>query len=131
MVEICSEETGQNLKISCTVALLLGTQPKGMQCNYSGICVLCNERQQETPEHVLLRCRHYDDVRPHYVNRINSCMPLAMQRQFGSMTMSEQCQFLLSGLNNSYIEEWNSLYTEVVDFVWHMYRYRHQTYGNA
>ena len=116
---------------SCTVALLLGTQPKGMQCNYSGICVLCNERQQETPEHVLLRCRHYDDVRPHYVNRINSCMPLAMQRQFGSMTMSEQCQFLLSGLNNSYIEEWNSLYTEVVDFVWHMYRYRHQTYGNA
>ena len=113
---------------SCIVALFLGTQPRGMQCNYSGICVLCDERQQETPEHVLLRCRHYDEARLHYLNAIRSYMPPAMQREFDSMTINKQCQFLISGFNNSYIEEWDSLYAEVVDFAWHMYRYRHQSY---
>ena len=114
----------------CTVAVLLGSQPKAMQCNFSGICSLCDERQAETPVHILLFCNHYDHLRTAHMNSMKNHMPQAMRREFENMSPHRKCQFMLSGLNNSYVDEWDCIYSDVVDFVWQMYMYRHQSYGS-
>ena len=116
---------------SCVVALLLGTQPKGMQWNYSGICTLCNERQQESPEHILFSCSYYNALRNYHMKSIEFYMPRVMRLEYETMNISKKCQFLLSGLNDSYIEERNCLYSEIADFAWHLYKKRHQSYETA
>ena len=116
-------------QVSCVVAILLGTQPKGMQCNFSGHCRLCEERQHDSPEHMLMRCPRMSEQRLTYVSRIKANMPTAMADCFERMGTSEIYQFLLSGLHNTYEEEWISVYSIIADYIWEIYKYRAEFYN--
>ena len=51
-------------------------------------------------------------------------MPTAMVDGFNEMSVHSKCDFLLSGLNNCYVQEWDVLYGAIAQFVWDLYRYR-------
>ena len=118
-------------QVSCLVAVISGTQPKGMQTNFQKTCQMCNERFYESPEHVLMRCPHLRPQRLDYSHRIKSQMPEAMKNCYEAMTLTEKCTFLLSGFNSSYTDEWASIYGVVADFVYEMYRCRYIFYEDT
>ena len=118
-------------QVSCLVAIISNTQPKGMQVNFSKECKMCNERCYESVEHILLRCSHLNTQRLKYNEIIKGNMPLAMATCYEAMTITEKCDFLLSGFNSSYVDQWESLYGVVADFVWEMYKCRYTFYNEV
>ena len=56
-------------------------------------------------------------------------MPRVMQNEFQSMSVQEKLNFLLSGLNNCYVSEWDALYGAIAQFVWDMYMRRDEKYN--
>ena len=118
-------------QVSCLVAILSGTQPKGMQANFSNLCRMCDERRYESPEHVLMRCPRLSAQRLIFIHRIKAHMPPAMADCYEGMTISEKIQFFLSGFNSSFIEEWSPLYSSVAEFVWGMYKCRYELYNEV
>ena len=61
--KFAQKHPGRTKQICCVVAIFLGTQPKGMQINFSLICKLCNDGQIESNEHVLMQCPGYGETR--------------------------------------------------------------------
>ena len=63
-------------------------------------------------------------VRSFWLGTIRSLMPTAMLNDFNEMSYSLQFEYLVSGLNNSYVREWDALYGAIAQFVWDTYRLR-------
>ena len=111
-------------KVSCIVALLLGSQPKGMQRNLgSNICKLCG--LFESCEHVLFECSRLNSVRLKVWSEVLNAMPLGMVNCLPNNT-HEKTAFILSGMNSTYsfIQEWTSVYYHISKFVFTMYKER-------
>ena len=70
------------------------------------------------------------EKRCHWMSTIRSLMLNAMVCEFDQMAANSKCEFLLSGLNNCYVPEWNMLYGAVAQFIWDIYRYRDEKYKN-
>ena len=116
-------------QVSATVALLLGTQPKGLQHNFGQKpCMLCDQYSTESTLHILFECREFHRLRCDGFQTISIKMPDAMQNEYNEMSIQARCTFLLSGLNDSYVPEWDALYAAIAQFVWDMYRCRDAKY---
>ena len=75
-----------------------------------------------------MQCSRMSEHRSAYVSRIKSSMPTAMADSFEKMGMSGRYQFLLSGLHNTYEEEWISVYSIIADYIWETYKSRAEFY---
>ena len=95
---------------------------------YENVCSMCNERHNESPEHVLMRCNSMHDLRLKHMRIIKSYMPPAMNISYEAMSIDERCKFMLSGFNCPYVSEWDYLYDAVIEFVWDMYKHRYISY---
>ena len=114
-------------QVSAAATLLLGVQPKGFQNNFGGTsCILCGLYLNESCVHILFQCSAMDERREHWLNSIKSLMPTAMLEGFTEMSILHKCEFLLSGLHNCYVQEWDALYGAVAQFVWDLYRCRYE-----
>ena len=50
-------------KISAVMAVLMGNQPKGLQCNFNNkLCRLCSVRDIDSAKHIIFTC---DSLREH------------------------------------------------------------------
>ena len=116
-------------QVQATVALLLGTQPRGMQHNLNGQnCILCDDHLTDSCLHIMFGCCEMDMTRAYWLSVIRFLMPRVMQHEFQSMSVQEKLTFLLSGLNNCYVSEWDALYRAIAQFVWDKYMCRDEKY---
>lgn len=111
-------------KVACVVAVLLGSQPKGMQRNIGqNICRLCGIK--ESPQHILFHCSKLARVRSYAWDLVLSAMPMAMAKDLSSLNPDNKTVFFLSGLNTaSFIEEWADAYYQVANYVYCIYKER-------
>ena len=117
-------------KVSAVIAIACGTQPKGMYCTTTNTCVLCTRRAPDSPEHILFWCEVLSQIRDNHMQRIISEMPRALQLSFESMPPSEKVVFLISGFRCEYTREWSQIYKECANFVFSMYKERHNIFSN-
>ena len=93
-------------------------------------CKMCSTHDVDNSEHVLMHCARLNDVRDRHLENVQLLMPELMSRDFRVMNARLKCRFLISGLNNVYVSEWDPIYGAISDFVWQMYTTRHKTYAN-
>ena len=117
-------------KVSAVVAVIMGSQPKRLQCNFRHkLCRLCDLRIKDTPLHTLMSCTQHTEKRDHHLRNIVSSMPVAMANSFDNMTPEEKFTFMLSGLQcRSIIEEWKDIMVKICSFVFEIYTIRKQLY---
>ena len=116
-------------KVCCTVSLLMGSQPAHMQCNNaSRICKMCSDQATEGVTHILMKCKSYEIVRLANLGAIMFYMPAALKLCFSMKDDVEKVQFLISGLQNSYVKEWSPLYRSITNFVYDIYKKRKDMY---
>ena len=113
-------------KIAAVLAVCMGNQPKGLQCNFhSKLCYLCDQRQPDSPKHVLFECDSFSLFRLSKLKQIIECMPEGMKTSFINISIDERVTLLLSGLQcEVFIEEWSALMVEICDYVYEIYRQR-------
>ena len=119
----------------CKLILKLFLGVHNLKCNavkYTGenqsqLCTNCSDYKYETIEHVLFECEGNSVLRGHLWNNIlESCPSASMVYEMTSMSTKARCSFLLSGLNNSYVKEWNNLFKAIVQFITAMYNTHQQ-----
>ena len=119
-------------KISAVAAVLLGCQPKSMQCNIGkNICKLCNARAMENSKHVLLKCEALSVQRTIATEALLNSMPLGMKTSFSELADEEKVVFILSGLKRDIIiDEWVRILFNIVDYVYAIYNERKRLYDD-
>ena len=117
-------------KIAAILAVCMGNQPKGLQCNFNRkLCYLCDQRQLDSPKHILFECDAFAIYRFSKLKQIIECMPEGMRYSFRNISLDEKVILLLSGLHcEVYIKEWSNLMIEICEYVYEIYRQRKTKY---
>ena len=120
-------------KISAVLAICMGNQPRGLQCNFNRkLCYLCHQRQLDSPKHILFQCDAFEIFRISKLNKIIGKMPDAMKESFRHSSQENKVILFLSGLNcDSYIDEWSDVMAEICEFVFEIYRQRKNRYDDV
>ena len=107
-------------QISAVLAVLMGGQPRGMQCNFSSsICSLCSGRESDSAGHILFQCEGLRDIREYWWNKFIESMPLAMVSSISAMVQREKLCFILSGLKCERIHPaWSEVMVNISKFVY-------------
>ena len=118
-----------NLYVRTLMAVLMGGEPKGLQCNFiSNVCKLCLTGTTENPAHVLFTCPALLDTRNNTWPRLLHAMSHAMAESMTNCTHLDKLGQMLSCYGGSYIEEWDAVYTQTVQMVHQMYSARYAAY---
>ena len=118
-----------NSYVRTLMAVLMGGQPKGLQCNFvSNVCKLCTTGAMETPAHVMFACPALQDTRNNTWPRLLHAMPNAMAESMTNSTDIDRFGQMLSCYGGSYIDEWEGVYSQTVKMVHQMYRARYESY---
>ena len=112
--------------VSAVMALLMGKQPKGMQCFFkSKFCELCNDRLLDGPSHILFACCALERDRQILLASLWCHMPQAMKQDFRNMLDNDKTAFILAALRcNVIIEDWSPILIAISKYVYHMYKVR-------
>ena len=116
-------------QVSGVMAVLLGGQPSGLQCNFGGApCRICDARVKDTKTHVLLYCEAMQRDREIKLNIVLDSMPPAMKNSCTNLNGNERLIFLLSGLKSNSTTEWPDVYEAIAHWVYSMYEKRKEKY---
>ncbi len=89
----------------------------------SSLCTCCSKFTNDTIEHLLFECDVLSDTREILWNDILSESPsITFTKQLEDMDLCKRATYLVSGLNNSYVSEWDSLFSSIVSFIHNMYK---------
>ena len=114
-------------KASAIVTLLCGAQPKQLQRNLISCkfeCLLCKSRVKDDVYHVVIDCTKTTQARDIFWSRIYDNMPLAMRMNLQEMRKKQVVDFILSGLGERYLREWDDIYVNIVLQIWELYQNR-------
>ena len=119
-------------KISSVLAVLMGNQPKGLQCNLrQRMCKLCSNRSLDSTKHILFECDSLAMYRNTHLSVVTNSMPTGMRNSFLSLPDDKKLELLLSGLHcNSLIEEWDNIMRNICEYVHGIYWERKMKYDN-
>ena len=118
-------------RASSVLALLCGSQPKGMGKNFNPVprCQICASYALEDFEHTLFSCETLQNTRQRLVNDLIEVMPMGMRCEYTRMDHKTKLAFILSGLSSdSYMSEWTDIYLKASTFIYEMFRARAQEY---
>ena len=87
-------------------------------------CEYCDDRAVEDVEHVLFVCKENTEHRDKLWKRIVATCPNTLIQDMILMPVPIRTAFLLSGLGNSYVPEWKSLFIEVANYIHDLYSKR-------
>ena len=87
-------------------------RPNNFQVNHSA---------RYTSIHVLFQCPENRDRRSELWEGIRASCPPALYHEIMNMTIDIRMSFILSGLNNSFIPEWQSLFSACLQFINSLY----------
>ena len=117
--------------VASVMAALLGGQPSGLQCNFSGtICRICHLRERDDVVHILFICPALQITRQQNIMYVIREMPLAMKATLLNCNAKERANFFLSGLQCRYTCEWIRLYESIARWVYSMYKIRKSHYDS-
>ena len=115
-------------KVSSVIAVLMGTQPSGLQRNHgSSCCGLCGT-ENENSIHILFECDKLNTFRTPMWNQVIESMPDGLKTEMNTRDNNEKAIVLLSGFGRSFIREWTQLYMASANFVHTVYYNRSQLY---
>ena len=117
-------------KISAVMAILMGNQPRGLQCNFNNkLCRLCSLRDLDSAKHILFTCDSLGEYRNLKLNEIYYLMPIGMQNSFNELSTEQKLVFFLSGMQcDVLIDEWTTVMIKICEFVYEIYRLRKTKY---
>ena len=86
-------------------------------------CPHCTSGQIQSVSHLLFECIHPDilNEREKWLQRVHSILPPAMLVSLGGLDNEAKTTFILSGLGQKYMHEWEDGYTVLLDFIAYMY----------
>ena len=84
-------------------------------------CDYCQCRVIENPSHVLFECDGNADIRKDLWDKVIVCCPDALAQQMQTMTVNDKAGFILTGLGNSYIPEWTTLFKQLANYIHKLY----------
>ena len=123
--------SGAFKRTSSVMAILCGSQPKGMGKNFTRNprCQICDAYALEDFEHTLFVCDSLSDMRQRLFSRLIESMPLSMQTDLLNMSHRNKLRYLLSGFSmEHYVPEWQDIYLKTSTFMYEMYRARAAEY---
>ena len=89
---------------------------------HTPICQMCDLYENETVEHLLFRCKKYDELRVTLWNEVlYHCPSESMYEYLTNMPRGKVTCLLLTGLNSTYTHEWSDFFTAILQFVYKMY----------
>ena len=112
--------------VSSVMALLLGSQPRGLQRNFNHtVCKVCDEGICDSPEHILFVCPELSLPRKTLLKEVLEIMPNRMARDFKELSQKNSVDFILNAFNsNKYVKEWSDIMDKMSRFVYFMYKKR-------
>ena len=91
----------------------------------SALCPHCEEYVCETVEHWMFECSKWGDVRHEsWKDVMDNCPTDVLKTHISGLLPRQRAKFLISCMYNSYIVEWNALYTSILNFVTKMHKIR-------
>ena len=116
-------------QVAAVMSVLQGGQPRGMQRNFDkNRCLLCDTRENDTPQHILFECVDLSEVRQSMWPKVINCMPSGMASDVSAMRTGEITTFIISGLRGKFIIEWVDVYENMARFIYTMYKERSNKY---
>ena len=116
-------------KVSCVMAVLLGTQPRQMQIFPDSTymtCQLCKACVHESAQHVSFYCSELEAVRRGAWDRVKSTKPKGMVDSLHNP--NDIIKRMLSGLGGNYIREWDDIYKAFAQYIYSIYKTRAELY---
>ena len=71
----------------------------------------------DSVEHKMFKCEAVNNERIKYWNKIIAVCPVQLKNEIEKMTLKDSSVFILNGLGNCYIQEWNDVYCAIAMFV--------------
>ena len=115
--------------VSALMAVLMGGNPKTLQCNHNSIiCRLCESSSLESPAYVLFACPTLEDTRGRTWSRLIQVMPNALVTSINNLDDKEKSRLIFTCYGGKYIKDWSDIYEKTVKFVFDMYNARFLAY---
>ena len=116
-------------KVSKTMALVMGCQPRGLQCNFDQrLCQICDMYEPDNTLHILFKCPAHRDIRSLLWNRLLQSMPTPMARDIMAIPDWNRIICMLSGYGPKYIPEWREIYINTLTFIVDIFERRAHLY---
>ena len=113
-------------KAAAVVAVLMGGQPKGLQCNFnSDTCKLCTDHALDNPTHVLFDCKALEEDREVMSSLLLQSMPHAMSTSYVELSINRKLRFLLAGAPDFY-----DVMKAISSYVYFLYESRKSMYDD-
>ena len=125
-----AKNPGAFRSVSCVVSLICGSQPNGYGANFGSRkrCQICDGFVVETMEHIVFNCTALEDVRATALHELLDSMPRAMKMSFCELPTESKLEIIVTGLSDTYIEDWSNVYSKACRFIHKLYRERAALY---
>ena len=91
---------------------------------HSALCI-CDQYEVESVEHMLFKCTSKTSIRELlWESVLEECPSNIFKDQLTAMAPREKTSFILGGLNDGYVVEWDSLYCSIANFTHGVYTER-------
>ena len=89
----------------------------------SKMCLHCDMFEIQSVSHFLFDCNNADMVviRERWQEIFDNEFPLGLVRSMELMSSNRRTLFIITGLENSYVQEWENVYICLCDFIADMY----------
>ena len=114
-----------NKKAAAVVSILMGGQPRGLQCNFtSDLCGICFQREHDDPIHILFVCDGLQEERELASQPLINSLPLPMLISYNNLSNSEKLKFMFSGV----AKEYPSVMMCIANYIYALYQKRKLMY---
>lgn len=86
------------------------------------LCSDCDNMENDSVEHKMFKCEAVGNDRAIYWNKVLAVCPVQLAKEIVIMSLKDRSVFILNGLGNVYINEWNELYCAIALFVFNMFK---------
>ena len=118
--------------VSSVASVLLGSQPKSLQCNFNKqTCSLCYGQLRDNAIHVIDECPELEYVRSYAWSKAFASMPSAMAHQIDTFSTENKLLCILSELQCPYVRVWGDIYRNIARFLHQMHLSRYQLYNST
>ena len=115
--------------VSAVIAILMGGQPKGLQCNFANWpCRLCSSGASDSPSHILFECTGLQESRHWAWAELSLAMPRAMLESMSVLDLNEKMKLVLNCYGGNYVNEWEKIYEYTAKMIYKLYSTRYERY---
>ena len=103
-------------KVTTLMRLTIGMETENERHNGTAYCE-CTPDQRKTVSHILFECVNIESQRMLLWNEVTNVLPQTFMLNLKKMSIHERTNFILSGFNCKYTQEWSNIYTCMLNFI--------------